>query len=156
MYPEYTESYDEIAPAHIFGRNITGEGFRARQQFQDGIVQFAGYDAIYPKVIAEESPLTIAKMAYLRLQTPIGVQEDARMRYEEQLHQEAEVLALHYIDRKQLEPLHYLCEHRYLTGNALEHATQKALEDQWSEGASRLMEWNYQYGRNRRRERYAF
>lgn len=156
LYPEYTESYDEIAPAHIFGRNITGEGFRARQQFQDGIVQFAGYDAIYPKVIAEESPLTIAKMAYLRLQTPIGVQEDARKRYEEQLHQEAEVLALHYIDRKQLEPLHYLCEHRYLTGNALEHATQKALEDQWSEGASRLMEWNYQYGRNRRRERYAF
>ncbi len=68
----------KIAPAHIFGRNITGEGFRARQQFQDGIVQFAGYDAIYPKVIAEESPLTIAKMAYLRLQTPIGVQEDAR------------------------------------------------------------------------------
>lgn len=58
LYPEYTESYDEIAPAHIFGRNITGEGFRARQQFQDGIVQFAGYDAIYPKVIAEESPLT--------------------------------------------------------------------------------------------------
>ena len=156
LYPEYTESYDEIAPAHIFGRNITGEGFRARQQFQDGIVQLAGYDAIYPKVIAEESPLTIAKMAYLRLQTPIGVQEDARKRYEEQLHQEAEVLALHYIDRKQLEPLHYLCEHRYLTGNALEHATQKALEDQWSEGASRLMEWNYQYGRNRRRERYAF
>ena len=66
------------------------------------------------------------------------------------------MLALHYIDRKQLEPLHYLCEHRYLMGNALEHATQKALEDQWSEGASRLMEWNYQYGRNRRRERYVF
>ena len=57
MYPEYTESYDEIAPAHIFGRNITGEGFRARQQFQDGIVQFAGYDAIYPKVIAENRRL---------------------------------------------------------------------------------------------------
>lgn len=79
-------------------------------------------------------------MAYLRLQTPIGVQEDARKRYEEQLHQEAEVLALHYIDRKQLEPLHYLCEHRYLTGNALEHATQKALEDQWSEELPGL--WN--------------
>lgn len=40
----------------FLGCNITGEGFRARQQFQDGIVQFAGYDAIYPKVIAEESP----------------------------------------------------------------------------------------------------
>ena len=28
LFPEYYESYDEIAPAHIFGRNIVGEGFR--------------------------------------------------------------------------------------------------------------------------------
>ena len=36
LYPEYLETYDEIAPAHLFGRSITGEGFRARQCVRDG------------------------------------------------------------------------------------------------------------------------
>lgn len=30
LYPEYSEVYDEIAPAHIFGRNIEGEGFQGK------------------------------------------------------------------------------------------------------------------------------
>ena len=40
LFPEYYESYDEIAPAHIFGRNIVGEGFRARQSFREDVLDF--------------------------------------------------------------------------------------------------------------------
>ena len=36
FYPEYEEDHDEIGPAHIFAMSIHGEGFRARQCFQNG------------------------------------------------------------------------------------------------------------------------
>ena len=43
LFPEYYETYDEVAPAHLFGRNIEGEGFRARQCFNEGICEYTGY-----------------------------------------------------------------------------------------------------------------
>lgn len=54
FYPEYYENYDEIAPAHIFGRSIEGEGFRARQCFKEGVPDLSQYDTIFPKACAEE------------------------------------------------------------------------------------------------------
>ncbi len=48
MYPEYYESYDELGPAHIFELNLTGEGFRARQCFKEGVILLNAYDEIFP------------------------------------------------------------------------------------------------------------
>ena len=59
FYPEYYESYDEIAPAHIFGRSIEGEGFRARQCFKEGVPDLSLYDTIFPKACAEEKEHTL-------------------------------------------------------------------------------------------------
>ena len=51
LFPEYYESYDEIAPAHIFGRNIVGEGFRARQSFREDVLDFAGTAGTRPRAL---------------------------------------------------------------------------------------------------------
>lgn len=40
LFPEYYESYDEIAPAHIFGRNIVGEGFPGETELPRGRARF--------------------------------------------------------------------------------------------------------------------
>lgn len=60
FYPEYYEIYDEIGPAHIFSLNISGEGFRLRQCFKDGIVSLEEYDATFPKLCVEENKDTLA------------------------------------------------------------------------------------------------
>ena len=43
LYPEYSESYEEIGPAHIFSLHVEGEGYRARKQFVNGRLDFGGY-----------------------------------------------------------------------------------------------------------------
>mgnify|MGYP004472574927 FL=1 len=66
FYPEYNGSYDEVGPAHIFALNIEGEGFRVRQCFKDGKIDFEGYDACFEKLCAEESESCIFHVAILR------------------------------------------------------------------------------------------
>ena len=66
FYPEYNGNYDEVGPAHIFALNIEGEGFRMRQCFKDGKIDFDGYDACFEKLCAEESESCIFHVAILR------------------------------------------------------------------------------------------
>ena len=66
FYPEYNGNYDEVGPAHIFALNIEGEGFRMRQCFKDGKIDFDGYDACFEKLCAEESESCILHVAILR------------------------------------------------------------------------------------------
>ena len=79
LYPEYYERYDTIAPAHIFGLNIEGEGFRARQCFRGDMIDFAAYDAIFGKACAEESVTTLGRMSLDRLMTPVSLSESSRL-----------------------------------------------------------------------------
>lgn len=67
FYPEYFEVYDEIGPAHIFELNISGEGFRIRQCFQDGVLRFDEYDGSFPQACAEEPTGNLVKMAINRI-----------------------------------------------------------------------------------------
>ena len=66
FYPEYNGGYDEVGPAHIFALNIEGEGFRMRQCFKDGKIDFEGYDACFEKLCAEESESCILHVSILR------------------------------------------------------------------------------------------
>lgn len=156
LYPEYTESYDEIAPAHIFGRNITGEGFRARQLFQDGKVQLSAYDAMFPKITAEEIPLTVGKIALLRLRNPVGLSRDAKERYEKKLREVSAEIGVYYSKKRELPVLEYLCRERYLSGMALEQVIAAARFVNWSEGTASLMDYKSRYAGNRRDKRYSF
>ena len=55
-----------MGPAHIFALNIEGEGFRMRQCFKEGKIDFDGYDACFEKLCAEESESCIFHVAILR------------------------------------------------------------------------------------------
>lgn len=156
LYPEYTESYDEIAPAHIFGRNITGEGFRARQLFQGGKVQLSAYDAMFPKITAEETPLTVGKIALLRLRYPVELSREAKDRYEKKLREVSAEIGVYYCKERQLPVLEYLCRECYLSGMELEHVIDAARSANWSEGTAGLMNLKSRYAGNRRDRRYSF
>lgn len=156
LYPEYSESYDEIAPAHIFGRNIIGEGFRARQLLENGVVQLERYDEILDKVAVEESGLTIGRLALFRLLYPVALRQDRQIEYEKQIRLHALETAQYYIDLRDLGVLQKMCECSYLQGNDLDEAIQYSVSRDWSEGSASFLDWKQRYGMIDRRKRYSF
>lgn len=82
LYPMFTETYELLGPAHIFGLNLEGEGYRARKQFKDDIIDLAGYDQIFYKARNEERFETLIKMAIDRLLYPVDLSEEAKDAYE--------------------------------------------------------------------------
>ncbi len=156
LYPEYTESYDEISPAHIFGRKIEGEGFRARQSFKDGIVDFSGYDSIFPKACVEESAAICMRIAANRLRYPASLREEKRRMYEEYLTANADKEAVCFLREREKELLFFLCEQKYLSAGGVASLIQKAAEADWAEGAASLMRWKAEFYQRDERERYSF
>lgn len=156
VFPEYTESYDEIAPAHIFGRNITGEGFRARQCFNGRVFDFKQYDRIFAKASAEESISVIYKMALGRLMYPFMLEDMHRKQYEEYIkcHQE-KIMGILAAERW-LEALYFMCSNRYADANGIANAASKALQAGWSEGVASLLKWKHEFIKNAREKRYEF
>ena len=156
LYPEYSESYDEIAPAHIFGRNITGEGFRARQLLENGVVQLERYDSILDKVAVEESGLTIGRLALYRLLYPVALRQDRQTEYDRQIRLHALETAQYYIDLRDMGTLQQMCKCAYLQGEALDGAIQYCISQDWSEGSASFLDWKQRYGMIDRRKRYSF
>ena len=77
-FPEYSEKYDLIGPAHIFELNIEGEGFRARKCFEGDIFSLPMYDEVFRRAAEKEDERTLCRMAALRLCRPISLSEGNR------------------------------------------------------------------------------
>ena len=82
FYPEYMELLDENTPAHIFNHSIEGEGYRMRQCFAGGGVDYAAYDATFAQACVGEPEEKMVRMALGRLLHPFALREDARTDYE--------------------------------------------------------------------------
>ena len=82
FYPEYMELLDENTPAHIFNHSIEGEGYRMRQCFAGGSVDYAAYDATFAQACVGEPEEKMVRMALGRLQYPFALRDDARTDYE--------------------------------------------------------------------------
>lgn len=156
VFPEYTESYDEIAPAHIFGRNITGEGFRARQCFDGDIPAFRQYDMVFGKASSEESVNIIYKMALGRLMYPFMLEDAPKARYEDyiKLHH-YEIMEILTAERE-TDALYFICKNRYATPESIGSVAAKASGAGWGEGAAGLLKWKHEYIENARKSRYEF
>ncbi len=156
VFPEYTESYDEIAPAHIFGRNITGEGFRARQCFDGDIPVFGQYDAIFDKASAEESVNVIYKMALGRLMYPFMLGDGAKAKYEKYIKNNQAVIMEILAGDRDIEALYFICRHKYADAESIGNAAAKASQAGWGEGAASLLKWKHEFIGNARKNRYEF
>lgn len=156
LYPEYFETYDEISPAHIFGRNIEGEGFRARQCFEDGVIQFAQYDTIFQKACAEETAEIRIQLAVNRLRYPIDLKKESRDLYEKYLTTNADEEAVYFLKKRDQEVLHFLCENHYISEQGVTELIKKAAELEWAEGAASLMQWKARFWKKEVKDRYSF
>ncbi len=156
FYPEYYEAYNEITPAHIFGRRIVGEGFRARQSFQNDIVDFSQYDSIFPKACQEESEQTLCRLAFDRLLYPYHLADASKIRYANYILAHGQTLCRQLIHDKQLEALLFLLNENLLSQQDIEHTLTFAVQSGWSEGAAAILHWKQKNISQQTHTRYTF
>lgn len=156
FYPEYYEAYDEIAPAHIFGRNIVGEGFRSRQCFQDGRMDFSQYDKIFPKACVEESVHTLCRIAFDRLRYPYQLSALCRQQYMDYLLTHGDILCRQFVLDKNSEDLMFLVREELLSRQAIQSAQILAAQTGWSEGSAQLLRFCQSQQRSHARTAYIF
>ena len=141
LYPEYYESYDEIGPAHIFELNLTGEGFRARQCFKEGVVLLQAYDEIFPQACVEEGAEVLIPMAWNRLYYAMGLLPEAKVAYEAYVRGQSEKLADFLLKKRDLSQLHFFFEKEYGTKEQMDQVVKKASAEEWLEGVASLIAW---------------
>ena len=141
FYPEYYESYDEITPAHVFGRSITGEGFRARHSFVNGAIDYTRYDTIFEKACAEESETTLSHLALCRLRYPQNLSADSKNQYETYLKTRGRTLCGWLVPIRHLDALSFLFHEKLLSMQDAEFAVTLASESGWTEGIASMIRW---------------
>lgn len=138
LYPEYSEQYDLIGPAHIFELNIQGEGFRARQCFQNGVVDFGAYDRIFSLECGEDSVETLCRMACSRLQYPWKLSHRERQLYENYVAENIVVVCRKLTEEKNFYGIQTLYRSGLLTSRGLENCLEQAVSAGWTEGVRQL------------------
>jgi hypothetical protein len=156
FYPEYYESYDEIAPAHIFGRSIEGEGFRARQCFKEGVPDLSLYDTIFPKACAEEKEHTLLHILSLRLRYPVSLTDEAKERYVAHLREQELYIIPKLVEQKNMEMTAFFCENGWISQAAVKAGLEQASRMEWAEGTAELLHLQSKYFTEQKKERYSF
>lgn len=156
LYPEYFETYDEIAPAHIFGRHIEGEGFRARQCFKNGQILFGEYDKIFQKAKAEEAIITIGRMCMHRLLFPVELSKDVKENYKLFLQENEQEIGIYFVKQKKKAEVKYYFQHNLLSCTGIDTLITCAANFQWSEGVSAMLHWKKQFYGKTRKTAYEF
>lgn len=147
LYPEYSESYEEIGPAHIFSLHVEGEGYRARKQFVGGRLDVKGYDAVFEKACNEEGFVTLMKMALCRLTAPYELSNEARARYSDYLSaHEVEVLEQLVVAEDE-ENLSLLCGQPLISDKAIQAAVLRAVSEGWTRGVAGIIRWRNAHAR---------
>ncbi len=157
LFPEYYESYDEIAPAHLFGRNIEGEGFRARQCLRQGEIDFALYDSIFPKACAEEREATLNRLACDRLRYPVGLAAESQERYEAYIRAHADALCAEAVGARDEDAVQFLCEQGLLGSLHIDGCIRLAADAEWAKGVAAFLRMKEQFFAEKTvEERYTF
>lgn len=156
IYPEYSEFYDEIGPAHIFKLNIEGEGFRARQCFQNAVVDLLQYDAGFMQASVRESEKTLCRMAWMRLYYSVGLRREYKEQYEAYLREHEEYAGRLLVKERNITLLQFAGEQGYFTKNGVEVCIQTAVLEGWTEGAGMLLQYQKKWFEKEEKEEYSF
>lgn len=144
FYPEYSEGYDEIGPAHIFKLNISGEGFRMRQCFSNNRFSFVEYDEIFIQAQAEEPLVNLLKVAGYRLMQPTELSDLSKQKYVEYLKANDKMI-IKYLPKLREELTGCLIREGCLSADCVSALISEASEKGLAEFAVKLMDWKSKY-----------
>lgn len=156
LYPEYSESYDEIGPAHIFTLNIEGDGFRARQCFKDGIVDLVQYDDFFEQALVREDEKVLCNIALMRLAYPVNLLPERKKMYELYIADHIEALGKMLVREKNSKMLQFLMQQEYMKKKDCFICIREATALNWAEGVRQLLEYEKTSAKNTKTDEYAF
>ena len=155
-YSEYTESYEEIGPAHIFHMDLQGEGYRARQLFDNGVVDAAGYDTIFEAAKALESTYTLSKMAAGRLQYPVKLTDNARDMYMEFIKDNIAKVLEWVVAERRIDIIEFMADNNILDESGLDAVLKLAGKCDWTMGIAAIIELGSRFAPKLKKSRYEF
>lgn len=161
FFPEYFEGYDEIGPAHVFELNISGEGFRARQCFQDNRILLKEYDDIFPYACVGESQEVLCRYAWNRLAYPAGLTEENKKIYGNYIREHQKDVGRKLLTDSGMEQeqrlflMECLIREGYLGIETVDAMISLAAEKDRAELSASLLTWRGRYFR-KKSSRYAF
>ena len=80
-YPGYYEDSVENTPARIFIMHYEGTGFKYRQCFKNGKIDFDQYDSLFYETSVQETTDTALRVAFDRLTWPVHLSQKSREKY---------------------------------------------------------------------------
>lgn len=155
-YSEYTESYEEIGPAHIFHMDLQGEGYRARQLFDNGVVDAAGYDTIFEAAKALESTYTLSKMAAGRLQYPVRLEDNAKDMYMQFITDNITNVLEWVVTELRIDIIEFMVDNNILDECGLDTALKLAGKCDWTAGCASIIELGSRFAPALKKNRYEF
>ena len=155
-YSEYTESYEEIGPAHIFHMDLQGEGYRARPLFDNGVVDAAGYDTIFEAAKALESTYTLSKMAAGRLQYPVKLTDNARDMYMEFIKDNIAKVLEWVVAERRIDIIEFMADNNILDESGLDAVLKLAGKCDWTMGIAAIIELGSRFAPKLKKSRYEF
>ncbi len=81
VFPEYYEASVENIPARIFEVHFQGTGYRYRQCFRGGRLDYREYDHLFRLAAGQEPASVLTELAYCRLKYPDGLLKEAKQGY---------------------------------------------------------------------------
>ncbi|MCD2492945.1 leucine-rich repeat domain-containing protein [Lacrimispora sp. NSJ-141] len=81
IFPEYYEVSVENIPARIFETHVHGTGYRYRQCFRGGEVDYRTYDGLFCLAVSQEPAQVVTELALSRLRYPKELSAEAKNGY---------------------------------------------------------------------------
>lgn len=128
LFPEHYEEAVENTPARLLETRQHGSGNYYRQCFYNRELDYKKYDEVFPYAAAQEDGDTVAELVMCRLMYPYKLSGHAKAVYLKYLECNICQAACFAVERDNPSVLRFLTAEKYMTGNALDRALEKAAE----------------------------
>lgn len=145
IFPAYFEEHVENGPARIFEWFAHGCGYRYRQCFRDGSIDYEKYDALFPTVVLEDPTGAAARIAMGRLRFPCHLTSPHRAAYWEHLRQYSVEALRPFIQSGDLETVEFFAAQQLLTAENAEVFLKLASQAKQAEILSFLLDYRHQH-----------
>ena len=141
ILPEYYEEYEENSPAHHFDYKVYGSGQPYHHVFRDRRLNFAAYDALWPKLLCGEYDASAAlRLAWWRVCCPGELSAEADAGYRRFLAAHAGEALRYVLSLRNSALVHVLLERIDCPPEALRDAAALARENRDTAAVALLLE----------------
>lgn len=155
LFPGYYEDSEENTPARIIAVKYEGMGYKYRQCFKNGRLDFDAYDSLFYFTSVQELPRTVLLLALCRMRYSEGMSEKAGKNYLNYLRTCPKELMEELIGRDDADTLKKLLEASFFDAQTLSFCIDLAAGKNAGQMVSMMMDYRRAHFASERK-RYTF